>query len=320
MGLGMTEKGGYIKLYRRIRRHPLFADQTASRLDAWCDLLMSAEWSDTRVRVNGKMLDLLRGQTARSIRFLAARWKWSNGKVSRFLAELEAENMVEQSRQNLTTVISIVNYDAYQSDGTPTEHPTTRPRTDGVQKTEHQTGHQTEHPPSAPNGTHETSYVGQGKGNGTADGTLTGTPTEQQRNTNRTLNGTNNRRNTRTREKKKGGDPAPANVEAGLPAWAVDQVGKLPAAVHEAVLAWLGGQSTEPPEPSQVLAVTKTAQDLSKRYSPEQVSRAIFRAMSAQPPMKSFHYESLYEQERYLHHEKDGSWLPRNEIEISREG
>jgi hypothetical protein len=59
---------------------------------------------------------LKRGQLKASCRFLATRWNWTANRVSRFLQELEAENVVKReiggSRE--PTRITICDYNAYQ--------------------------------------------------------------------------------------------------------------------------------------------------------------------------------------------------------------
>ncbi len=85
-------------------------------------------------RKRGRKIFVQRGQVGRSIKGLADRWQWSQGKVKRFLRELEDEGQTESKSDNLTTLISIVNYDRYQIGGEQTEHQTeSRRRADGDQ-------------------------------------------------------------------------------------------------------------------------------------------------------------------------------------------
>lgn len=49
---------------------------------------------------------------------MAKRWKWSRGKVRRFLNDLETEQMIVQQTGQHTTLVSICNYDKYQGGGT----------------------------------------------------------------------------------------------------------------------------------------------------------------------------------------------------------
>src|ERR1039457_7096594 len=69
-------------------------------------------------RVRGIQVQVLRGQTGFSAVELSDRWRWSRGKVNRFLVELRNEQQIEQQKSNITTLITIVNYEKYQTDST----------------------------------------------------------------------------------------------------------------------------------------------------------------------------------------------------------
>lgn len=49
---------------------------------------------------------------------LAKRWRWSKGKVNRFLMELQTDTQIELQKTNVSTLISICNYERYQGDDT----------------------------------------------------------------------------------------------------------------------------------------------------------------------------------------------------------
>src|SRR6185503_7267647 len=61
---------------------------------------------------------VLRGQIGFSMQSLGERWMWSKGKVLRFLNELEDEQQIVLQKNNITTIISIVNYNKYQLNDT----------------------------------------------------------------------------------------------------------------------------------------------------------------------------------------------------------
>ncbi len=91
---------------------------------AWADLLLLANHKEGFVRKRGIKITIARGQVGWSERQLAERWGWSRGKVSRFLEELEDLEQVEQKNGpqniNVTSLITIINYDKYQSSGPQT--------------------------------------------------------------------------------------------------------------------------------------------------------------------------------------------------------
>lgn len=124
---------GWFKAHRSIFRHPLFMDDPACRAFAFMDLVGMAEFEPKRRSIKGQIVDVQRGQFVASVRFLCDRWKWSHGRVQRFLAEMESENMIGTvSGTPSGTVYCVVNYDTYQDmryterdaerhgDGTPT--------------------------------------------------------------------------------------------------------------------------------------------------------------------------------------------------------
>jgi DNA-binding transcriptional MocR family regulator len=86
-----------------------------TRGQAWVDLILLANHSDGYFRTNGQRVYVSRGQVGYSLRSLAARWKWSDGKVKRFIDELEADGKIKAQTSNVTTIISILNYSHYQN-------------------------------------------------------------------------------------------------------------------------------------------------------------------------------------------------------------
>lgn len=111
------EQNSWIRISRRLAKSDLWLQEPFTRGQAWVDLLMIANWKNGAVRIRGVRIDLQRGQVAASAVFLADRWKWSRGKVQRFLNELENEQRIEQQKNNVTNVVTIINYDYYQSNG-----------------------------------------------------------------------------------------------------------------------------------------------------------------------------------------------------------
>ena len=128
----MSSDKGYIVLYRDIREHWIWRDP--ERLKAWIDLIMMVNHEDKKILFDGSLLKVKRGSTITSIRILAEKWGWSQGKVARFLDVLESEQMITQKRSTKNTAISIENYGFYQGrknkNGAPTEH---RQSADGEQ-------------------------------------------------------------------------------------------------------------------------------------------------------------------------------------------
>jgi hypothetical protein len=97
-------------------------------------MIAEASWKDRQRNVGGKMVETKRGQLAASSRFLAKAWDWSEPKVRRFLEALENRRMVTRVTDAGLTVITLCNYERYQSvgrvgDAGPTQDPTQDRRT-----------------------------------------------------------------------------------------------------------------------------------------------------------------------------------------------
>ena len=109
---------GYIRLWRKIQDNPLWVSEKFTRGQAWIDLVMLANHKDGHIRIRGIKVPVKRGQCGWSVVSLAARWRWSRGRVNRFLKELETVQQIEQQKSFVTSLINIINYNEYQPNGT----------------------------------------------------------------------------------------------------------------------------------------------------------------------------------------------------------
>ena len=118
-------KEGWIKLYRSSFENKLYFEEPFTRYQAWIDLLLLANHKDGYFMKRGTLVKVPRGTVGYSMKELAKRWKWSINKVSRYIEILESEtvNQVKSQKNNVTTLISIVNYDRYQSNEFANELP-----------------------------------------------------------------------------------------------------------------------------------------------------------------------------------------------------
>lgn len=105
---------GWIKLHRSIVDHPLWLSEPFTWGQAWTDILLNANYAPGSFYVRKQEVKLERGQLAWSELTMADRWKWSRGKVRRFLAELEKQGMITQHKTRLTSVVTITNYSDFQ--------------------------------------------------------------------------------------------------------------------------------------------------------------------------------------------------------------
>ena len=146
---GATMNRGWWRFYRKMLSDPLWeAGRKRTKFEAWIDLVSRAKGRPGRELVGYSRISLERGQLIFSIKGLAESWKWSRGKVRRFLSYLEDENQISvnrgcsegDSKPDTKTnipfgVITITNYERYnplyqktdtQTDTkrTPSGHPT----------------------------------------------------------------------------------------------------------------------------------------------------------------------------------------------------
>ena len=119
---------GFIRLHRAILDNPLYEAEPFTKTMAWIDLLLNAKYEDEMEWYRGSEVIVKRGQLIISLGELAKKWKWPKSKVQRFLDYLERDNAIERpvrsavrSPIQLSSLISIVNYDKYQTPGTNTD-------------------------------------------------------------------------------------------------------------------------------------------------------------------------------------------------------
>ena len=120
---------GWIKKHRKIRDHWLYEpNRPRTKLEAWEDLLMDAAFEEREIAPNNTPVVIKVGQVYSSVRFLCKRWKWSIGKVQRFLKTLRKCDMIRVKTDTGMNLISICNYETYQSTDTPTDTETIHQR------------------------------------------------------------------------------------------------------------------------------------------------------------------------------------------------
>lgn len=112
---------GWIKLHRSLLESDVWTCEPFSRGQAWVDLLLLANHKDSFFYKRGNKIDVKRGQLGRSSVELSDRWKWSRSKVSKFLKDLEKEQQINVKKSAVTQIVTIINYDEFQSKEQQTE-------------------------------------------------------------------------------------------------------------------------------------------------------------------------------------------------------
>jgi len=103
---------GWVKSYRSKWTHPVFRNLLEAGIWSW--ICETAAWEDCRVRVNGHVFSLKRGQLVTTRRFISQGFGIGEQVTRTFLENLEKEGMVNLQTNQQATIITVCNYDEYQ--------------------------------------------------------------------------------------------------------------------------------------------------------------------------------------------------------------
>lgn len=130
---------GWISVHRSLANHWLWEKEKFTKGQAWIDLLLHANHKENKAMIKGRLVVIQRGEQIRSQVTLAETWKWNPRTVKKFLELLSSDGMITLKSTELTTHITICNYDTFQdmtknSTEQTTQHPTEH-SAEGVQST-----------------------------------------------------------------------------------------------------------------------------------------------------------------------------------------
>lgn len=114
----MRMSNGWIKLHRQLQDNPIWYEEQFTRGQAWVDMLLDANHGENSFLVRGNRVVVPRGFIGKSEDTLAGKWKWSRGKVRRFLKALESVQQIRQHKSKVLSLIEVINYNRYQVDDT----------------------------------------------------------------------------------------------------------------------------------------------------------------------------------------------------------
>src|SRR5262245_54218381 len=109
---------GWIRVHRQIWQNKYWHCEPFSKGQAWIDLLLLANHDDGMFVVRGNQVRVPRGYVGCSEETLASRWRWSRGKVRRFLKALKTDRQIVQHTSPILSLVQLANYDQYQTNGT----------------------------------------------------------------------------------------------------------------------------------------------------------------------------------------------------------
>lgn len=116
----------WIKLDRNVVKHWIFKDEW--KFKCWIDMLVLANYSENKVEIKGMLFTCKRGELLYSLDSLSTRWGGNKSKVRRFLKLLESDSMIALKSEQVTTRITICNYESYQGERNADETQTKRKR------------------------------------------------------------------------------------------------------------------------------------------------------------------------------------------------
>lgn len=106
---------GWIKIYRSIKKHWIWSD--SKYFKAWIQIILDVNHSDSKVLIEGELLDCKRGQSLKSLTTWTKEFgvDWSVQKTRTFFDLLKKDGMIVTEGLRKTTRLTICNYDSYQN-------------------------------------------------------------------------------------------------------------------------------------------------------------------------------------------------------------
>ena len=108
---------GWYRMHRGWMDHDVFGRDPLDRRSAFMWLIENAAFAPAKTRGPKGSIVLQRGQLSYSLRYLAAAWRWPEPKVRRFLRATQDAKIIDAATDAGQMVITVCNYDKYQTDG-----------------------------------------------------------------------------------------------------------------------------------------------------------------------------------------------------------
>lgn len=118
-------------MWRKVQDHPFYKQRRKfSKFEAWIDILMEAQHSEDGKQVifGNDVLVCSYGESLKSLRTWASRWRWPESNVRRFLDLLEKMNQIRRKSEGKTTRITVLNYSRYDPKRRKPDANLTQPR------------------------------------------------------------------------------------------------------------------------------------------------------------------------------------------------
>lgn len=105
---------GWIRLYRKILENPIVC-KDSDFYSVWGYLILNATHKNYDTIFKGKRITLTPGQLITGRKEISKKFNISESKVQRILKTFEIEQQIEQQTSNINRLISVNNWDEYQS-------------------------------------------------------------------------------------------------------------------------------------------------------------------------------------------------------------
>lgn len=105
---------GFFSVHRSIWESDHFSKEPFTEREAFMWMVSEAAWKATKTRIQGRRIELQRGQFSHAIRYMAEAWGWHRSRVDRFLRRLKTETVIETKRETKFVIVTVCNYDIYQ--------------------------------------------------------------------------------------------------------------------------------------------------------------------------------------------------------------
>lgn len=104
---------GWIKLHRKLMSNPIVM-KDADHLAIWIYLLLEATHAEIPKLFRGEKIILKPGQLITGRKLIADTLSIDESKVRRTLDDFESDHQIDRQRSNRSSLITILNWDAYQ--------------------------------------------------------------------------------------------------------------------------------------------------------------------------------------------------------------
>lgn len=105
---------GWIKLHKQILESKSWQRKPFDPARAFIDILLRANHKPSTAVIKYKSYEVDRGELLTSEVKLAERFGWSREKLRRWMMELKRDSTLDSRKDNLCTIVRVLNYDTYQ--------------------------------------------------------------------------------------------------------------------------------------------------------------------------------------------------------------